>query len=91
MSDGYLDIVVFLEGKDGKKTPRTIGWGKIEGNEVKGRIDLFPARGWDGSFKIQERRERGDRLSTPRARAPTAQRPDFADAPADADVDDIPF
>ena len=61
MADGYLDIVIFQEGgRDGKKKPKTIGWAKLENGEAKGRIELMPTHGWDGSFKIQERRERQD-------------------------------
>lgn len=77
----YLDIVVFLEDRNGKKHPKTIGWGKIENGECKGRIDLIPAAsGWDGSFKIQQRREKG-------AAAPARQA-----APNQPDPsDDVPF
>lgn len=61
MSDNgeYLDCVVFLEGKNGSKKPRTIGRAQIKSRtEVKVWIDVMPVGKWDGSILIQPPRDR---------------------------------
>lgn len=60
----YMDLVVFLEGRDGKKKPRTVGYLKIDGlapgalanAKVYGQVDVLPTS-WDGSFKVEPKRE----------------------------------
>ena len=95
--NSFLDLVVFLDGKDGKRLPKTIGWCKSDNGKMRGRIDVIPVRGWDGSFVIEERREQGQRPQQG-APAPAQQSnaggggagPRRAPTPTRND-DDIPF
>lgn len=84
MSDvKFLEITAFVTGRDDKRKPYKIGYVKIDGDKMSGRIDGLPI-GFDGGFVIAEKRERPEQQTIAGAKPKAKAKPE-------EDDDSVPF
>ena len=91
--NSYLEIVAFVEGRDGKKRAIRCGRARVNPNgEVSIWLDSVPTHPtWDGSFKAAIPRERTDAPSGGGARTGAGgQRPVASHGRAEDDSE-LPF